>query len=224
MHFVNVPPVVHPTIVQIRGPATADLLAERSMYASSPLFVREKGSPLVNRLLRDIEERYDYAISQAQREGLAAVLDVRVHRLFPGQYPGIPGWHCDFVPRGSYSGQPNFSLCHPRAFHIALLLSDQPHGVSSTRFVDQPIRPDLYDKEHVYRNLHHEVHRINPPIRTIKDGELVWFNQKTIHAASPCHRRGVRMFLRYSMIEKPVVANQFADQQQVYLLSEENGW
>jgi hypothetical protein len=96
--------------------------------------------------------------------------------------------------------------------------------VSSTRFVDQPIRPDLYDKEHVYRNLHHEVHRINPPIRTIKDGELVWFNQKTIHAASPCHRRGVRMFLRYSMIEKPVVANQFADQQQVYLLSEENGW
>lgn len=25
--------------------------------------------------------------------------DVKVHMLFPGQYPCIPNWHCDFVPR-----------------------------------------------------------------------------------------------------------------------------
>lgn len=25
--------------------------------------------------------------------------DVKVHMLMPGQWPCIPGWHCDFVPR-----------------------------------------------------------------------------------------------------------------------------
>lgn len=27
------------------------------------------------------------------------LVDVKVHMLMPGQYPCIPNWHCDFVPR-----------------------------------------------------------------------------------------------------------------------------
>lgn len=27
------------------------------------------------------------------------VIDVKVHMLMPGQYPCIPNWHCDFLPR-----------------------------------------------------------------------------------------------------------------------------
>ncbi len=29
------------------------------------------------------------------------VVDVKVHMLMPGQYPCIPDWHCDFIPRDS---------------------------------------------------------------------------------------------------------------------------
>lgn len=29
------------------------------------------------------------------------LVDVKVHMLMPGQYPCIPGWHCDFVPRNN---------------------------------------------------------------------------------------------------------------------------
>lgn len=27
------------------------------------------------------------------------VVDIKVHMLMPGQYPCIPNWHCDFIPR-----------------------------------------------------------------------------------------------------------------------------
>lgn len=29
----------------------------------------------------------------------SGIVDVKVHMLMPGQYPCIPNWHCDFVPR-----------------------------------------------------------------------------------------------------------------------------
>lgn len=34
--------------------------------------------------------------------------DVKVHMLMPGQYPCIPGWHVDMVPRGA-DGKQDFS-------------------------------------------------------------------------------------------------------------------
>lgn len=37
--------------------------------------------------------------------------DVKVHMLMPGQYPCIPNWHCDFVPR--INGVQKFFLCQP---------------------------------------------------------------------------------------------------------------
>lgn len=32
-------------------------------------------------------------------EGVEYVVDVKVHKLMPKQWPCIPNWHCDFVPR-----------------------------------------------------------------------------------------------------------------------------
>lgn len=37
--------------------------------------------------------------------------DVKVHMLMPQQYPCIPGWHRDFVPR--VAGIQRFDLCRP---------------------------------------------------------------------------------------------------------------
>lgn len=33
------------------------------------------------------------------REGVEYIADVKIHKLMPGQWPCIPNWHCDFVPR-----------------------------------------------------------------------------------------------------------------------------
>ncbi len=34
-----------------------------------------------------------------------SVVDVKVHMLMPNQYPCIPGWHCDLVPRDENNQQ-----------------------------------------------------------------------------------------------------------------------
>ncbi len=31
--------------------------------------------------------------------GVDYIVDVKVHKLMPGQWPCIPNWHCDFIPR-----------------------------------------------------------------------------------------------------------------------------
>lgn len=38
--------------------------------------------------------------------------DIKVHMLMPGQYPCIPGWHHDMVPRDE-SGRQDYSLVRP---------------------------------------------------------------------------------------------------------------
>lgn len=43
--------------------------------------------------------------------------DIKVHMLMPGQYPCIPNWHCDFVPR--VNGIQKFNLCKP---HLPMYL------------------------------------------------------------------------------------------------------
>jgi hypothetical protein len=221
-HVVNQPPILS----KEKYPAfsTQELLAEQNFFSCSPLWVREFGGPIAKGALKALERLYEVPIARAKKEGLSAVMDLRVHRLMPEQFPGIPGWHCDFVPRGAYSGQPNFSMCHSSAFHVALLLSDHVKGVSNTQFVNQPMKAFIYSQEHVYHDLHHEVDRIAPVLTMVPDGQFVWFNQKTIHRAMPAIHRGVRLFMRFSMIEKPVIVNQRTYQQQVYVLSEGGGW
>lgn len=49
--------------------------------------------------------------------------DVKVHMLMPGQFPCIPNWHTDFVPR--VGGLQQFHLVKP-AFPIYMWLSGPP--------------------------------------------------------------------------------------------------
>jgi len=200
------------------------LAAERSLFSCSEEGVAIQGGPLANLALKHIQGAYVKDIYNAKQAGLSAVVDVRVQRLMPGMYPSIPGWHCDAVPRQNYNGQPNFQAINPAAFHVAFTLSSDPVGVSNTEYVIDVIKPKLYDPDHVYRELHEEVERIGPMKRRITDGVFVKFTPKTIHRATETHRRGWRMFMRFSMYHKPPIENGIPGQQQVYLISEKNGW
>ncbi|MFN3453457.1 MAG: hypothetical protein ACK41T_00755 [Pseudobdellovibrio sp.] len=61
--------------------------------------------------------------------------DVKVHMLMPNQYPCIPNWHTDFVPR--VGGIQRFDLCKPE-LPMYLWLSNGPltqfkHGYVKAR-------------------------------------------------------------------------------------------
>lgn len=206
---------------------SADLLAkEPCLLANSPTAVRAQGGNLGKLALAHVEECYAADIGRATKEGLSSCVDVRVQRLVPGMYPSVPGWHCDAVPRGSYHGQPNFEATHPRAFHVCVVLSTEPLGVSNTQFVDESMVFHIWDEEgrSRYQQLHAEVEKHNPPVIQCKDGQFVRYTQRTVHRAMPSVRRGWRMYFRYSMYEKPPMENIIGNQQQVYLLNEGNGW
>lgn len=220
--FVNVPPV--PQQGTFKQLDIQTLLGEPSLFSCSIEGVEQYGGSLACDALAQIQDLYEHPIRHAKEAGLSAIVDVRVQRLMPGMYPSIPGWHCDAVPRNSYHGQPDFSLIVPQAFHVCLLLSSENKGVSCTEYVKTNLKPKLWDKDHVYKDLHKEVEKMHPDTVVAKDGQFVWFTPKTIHRTRPTHRRGVRMFMRFSMYHKPPIQNAVVSSQQVYILSEENGW
>lgn len=50
-------------------------------------------------LMPEIEHILESIIPHLQHSVSFYVVDVKVHMLMPEQYPCIPNWHCDFVPR-----------------------------------------------------------------------------------------------------------------------------
>lgn len=222
MHFVNDPPRLTKGV--FGKLSMFDLAKEPSLFSCGEFGLYEHGGALAKSALSQVLSLYKDEYEHAKKAGLSAIIDVRVQRLMPGMYPSIPGWHCDAVPRNGYHGQPDFGLIDPSAFHVALLLSSEVAGVSNTEFVTSRLRPTIMDKDHVYRDLHTQVERAKPDTIKVADGVFTYFTPKTIHRACPTARRGWRMFFRFSMYHKPPIQNVISGQQQVYLLSEENGW
>lgn len=178
-----------------------------------------------SQLVKATEKIFDVEIENAYDNGLRPIIDVRVQRLMPGMYPSIPGWHCDAVPRDDYFGQPKFDKINPYAMHVTCTISTSDVGVSNTMFYNKGTAFKIEDDEHVFKDLHNQVEARSDEGKTlIPDGMLALFTPKTIHKTMPTHTRGWRLFFRYSMYHKPPVVNKVANQQQVYILSEANGW
>jgi hypothetical protein len=223
--FVNRPPVFLEHLFHSTSTVTlSSLQKEPSMRSCSDVFLSEFGGSLAKQALDQTLVNCYTEYHRAKEAGLSAICDVRTQMLMPEMFPSIPGWHCDAVPRDNYHGQPTFEAVHPRAFHVCLTLSSEKAGVSNTEYVMDAVQPKIWDDAHVYRELHTQVEKIKPRVRSAPDGVFVKFWPKTVHRAAPVHRRGIRMFFRFSMVEKPVIQNVKNAPQQVYLLSERNGW
>lgn len=156
--------------------------------------------------------------------GLDPIFNVGVSPLLVGQYAEVPGWHCDGVPYNKTHGSPDFSMIHPKAFNVSLTLSSEMTGVATQEYVNDILRPKIWDEHHVFRDLHREVLRINPRILVPADGQLVQYTPKTMVKARACTRRGYQYHFRMSMYEKPSYLNKVGGVRTIYQLSEENGW
>lgn len=220
---INQVPVPGATYKAPKPVCTAALLDEVNLFACSPEAVNMYGGLHTIEALRQMLGNYEVPIRRAKDKGLSPIVDVRIHRLFADQYPCTPGWHCDFVPFGGYTAQPNFSACSEAAFSTCLTLSDQGGGVSSSEYVATPLRLCLEDPNHVYRELHREIERVKPYTISAPDGVFMWYNQRTMHRARPAWRGGYRLYMRFSMVEKPMLMNVHHSPPQVYVI-EGNGW
>src|SRR5262245_31198092 len=77
----------------------ADLEREQGLYSATADFVRKHGGPLTNSILDRVPDWF-YAAPYT-------VIEVRIHRLYPGDFPAVPGWHCDADYREDYYAQPD---------------------------------------------------------------------------------------------------------------------
>lgn len=195
------------------------IIAEPLLYSASLEFAACYGGPLTRAVLRKLPN-WD------PPNGFHWVVDTRTHMLMPGQYPAIPGWHCDGVPRGNYTAQPDLNQLRDDVWHVVAHVSTHPEGVSNTQFITEPYEIDC-DESRVWASVHEHLKRtdveLSGSVLTPGDGAITRFKMPTLHRATPAKHRGWRWWFRASMYyNRPV--NQIRNHVQVYTVGDGAGW
>ncbi len=214
------------TIAKVSGTASIkELEAEVGVYSATPEFVRRKCGPIANSILDYIPSSY---YDNAKSRNLTPNVDVRIHRLYPGDFPAYPGWHCDGEFRETYFSQPDLERIKV-SDHLTCTVSSHLDGVSNTQFLGEKFEASIVESTQEV-NLWGQIDSLlrNRELKTYdsKDGELILFDSWSLHRAMPTKIRGWRLFFRVSMWHKPNLGDggMLTKQEQVYKLTEGGGW
>ncbi len=216
-------PYIRPVAQVTSIRSTEAFQEERGMFSCHPDFALHNGGPILREILLSFNWKapeYQMGLSV----GLVPIVDYRVHRLMPGMYPAIPGWHCDAFHRDSYDGQPRLDMPEPYMAHWTCIVSSRA-DVSRTEFVIDPVEimPDYESDLPIWKQLHEHIEASHYRTTRTLEGVLYRFNQDAIHRAAPCVNRGHRSFFRLSLMRSRP-RNIITSQQQVYLVDHAGGW
>jgi hypothetical protein len=195
-----VPSLVRVGAVEAVVPMEA-IIAEPMLWSATWAFAREHGGPLTQGVLDVLEAERD-RIDAVCAGGRHAVIDTESQDLMAGQYPSIPGWHCDAitVPRPGEDGD------HQRRVRETIVyscsVSSQPGGVSQTLFAAEPLTLEV-DLDHVWPSVHRGAEDRLLRREKMRDGEVVRFDGATLHRSAACHRSGWRYWFRLTLYHKP---------------------
>lgn len=204
----------------------ADLEREQGVYSATPKFIRENCGDIAREILRSVPDDY-YA--KAEELKLYVNCDVRIHRLYPGDYPAYPGWHCDGEYRETYFSQPDLNRI-PVSHHLIGTVSSNGMGVSNTQFLmeDFDFQSDEVDAGHgLWQQVNDQLSGSGARSTfDSSDGQLIRFDSWTLHRAMPARVRGWRLFFRMAMWHKPNLGDggKVTKQEQVYKIVGQAGW
>ena len=131
------------------------------------------------------------------------VVDVKVHMLMPGQYPCIPNWHFDMVPRDENNEQDWSKITNDKMY---LWVSNQPYTEFKKKVFLQGIDFESY---------------------FIEAEDWVPFTQKDEHRGTVSQEHIWRVFIRCcpTTILKPADSSEWMRRHsQVYLNAENFNW
>ncbi|WNH52461.1 hypothetical protein [Stenotrophomonas oahuensis] len=148
-------------------------------------------------------------------------VDVKVHMLMANQYPCIPNWHCDNVPRGA-DGEVDYSLTGDEwTVPMLLWVSDGP----LTEFLAEPL---ALSKEPVsHRALAEAIRDHGNPTQPIQPQHWYSMNQRTPHRGTKATEAGWRVFVRLthrSIAPDRPVLSVMRRHSQVYLDATQFSW
>jgi hypothetical protein len=179
----------------------AEIEKEVRVCSATPEFVKKKCGLIANMILSQVPDWY---YEEADKLKLYPRCDVRIHRLYPTDYPARPEWHCDGEFREIRSSQPD--KIHK---HLTATVSSHEGGVSSTEFLNQyfEFRPNEMIPDH---DLWHRVNKAlegvkDKEVHIAEDGQLISFDSWTLHRAAPAKTKGWRLFFRLSMRPEPTL-------------------
>lgn len=204
----------------------ADLEREQGMYSATPEFLTKNGGDISRNILASVPDWY---YEEAERLKLYPNVDVRIHRLYPSDYPAYPGWHADGEFRETYFSQPDLNRIQTHK-HLIATVSSHEMGVSNTQFLDEEFTIDSDETSpdfSLWQQVNTLLEKKNPKtIWESEDGQLNCFDSWTLHRATPAKIRGWRLFFRMSMWHKPNLGNggMLTKQEQVYKYVGHAGW
>lgn len=182
---------------KLGGPLTINVLKQLTCYNKDPEFSR-----------------------QINDKTLHVHIDTKSVMLMPEFYPCIGGWHCDAVPRPDSKSQPDLRLMREDLFHYLCIIPSSPN-LSNTEFVISNVVVNV-GETHVWRSVNAAMDRINKVVMTANDGDIIRFNQPTIHRGMPSTGHGWRYFFRLTFTENEP-QNKIRHQVQVYT-SPDTSW
>lgn len=189
-----------------------------------------------HRLMPELSELFNAAHVMLSREGHAPgdfEIDVKVHMLMPGQFPCIPNWHCDNVPRDENGS------CQYRKAEECVISNEPPmylwvSGTPCTRFLARPINTGNghTPASHVelasfIQKLDSEPHSNNVVTTLIKPQTFYAMDRLTPHQGTASAEHCWRVFLRLthkSCLPDRPKTTVLRRHSQVYLDSATFGW
>jgi hypothetical protein len=179
------------------APTRADLEGETLLYQASRTFAKAYGGPVTQEFLR---------LCPLDNP----IIDVRVHHLQRGQYPAIPGYHLDWIPRKDKGANPDMTRI-PDATHYMLIV-----GIDSlTEFVAQEVTFDLPD-EQPFKHVTDEIAKGDIATWNAPSGSIVKFTSRDWHTATRAEGPEWRLLIRASDVARRP-ANEIRRFAQVYL-------
>jgi hypothetical protein len=161
-------------------------------------------------------------------------IDSRSHMLMEGWYPAIPGWHHDDVPRTAPNKQPDYSS-KTRTKHAMLVVNAD---VSPTEFITSDIEVHVPKFCSSNKPFYYEADFFLNADKTkkticVRDNQMVFFDDRTFHRATPTLKNGWRFFIRatkcYNEDQTPCdylnnLEHEIRKQSQVYIDPINKGW
>lgn len=156
-------------------------------------------------------------------------LDIKVHMLMRDQYPCIPNWHCDNVPRSDRGTSYDLTRDHEGPFDygagnavpMLLWVSDEP----TTEFLAEAFT--VAETPISHKDVAFDVKTWAPALERIKANAWYSMDQRTPHRGRAAERNGWRVFARLthkSIAPARPVLSVLRRHAQVYLEAEHFTW
>lgn len=143
------------TLSLLKESFTVDQIKNEPMIFNGNLdFCIKNGGFITSHVLKELERQNVF--KETILKDYDFIVDTKSVMVMKGEYPSIPGWHCDFVSRNTKDGQPDIDEENKNIKHFLVFFSNSKDGkneqVTGTEFVTTPQNIDV-DTKNVWRSV-----------------------------------------------------------------------